>query len=103
MKNMMGMMKKAQEMQSNMQKLQEELGEVVMKGQAANGAVSIDMTCKHQVRGIKIDASVVDADDIETLEDLIAVAINDVHSKIEAHVSAEMSKLTGGMNIPGLS
>lgn len=103
MKNMMGMMKQAQTMQKNMEKLQKELEDVVMQGQAASGMVSIDMTCKHQVQSVKIDPSVVDSDDVETLEDLVAVAIGDVHAKIEAHVASEMQKITGGMNIPGLS
>lgn len=103
MKNMMGMMKQAQAMQKNMEKLQKDLEEVVMQGQAGAGMVTIDMTCKHQVRAVKVNPDVVDADDVETLEDLIAAAINDVHGKIEAHVAGEMKSITGGMSIPGLS
>lgn len=103
MKNMMGMMKQAQAMQKNMELLQKELEEVVMQGQSGAGMVTIDMTCKHDVRAVKINPSIVDADDVETLEDLVAVAIADAHRKIESHVTAEMKKITGGMNIPGLS
>lgn len=102
MKNMAGMLKQAQQMQANMKKLQAELETHEMEGTASNGLIKVTMTCKHELKGIKIDPTVVDADDVETLEDLVTVAVNDVVAKIEAHVSKEMSKATGGMNIPGM-
>lgn len=102
MKNMAAMMKQAQQMQTNMKNLQTELESFEMVGSAANGSVEITMTCKHKVMAIKLNPEVVDADDIETLEDLLTVAFNDVASKIENHVSTEMNKVTGGMSIPGM-
>lgn len=96
------MLKQAQQMQKNMKTLQDGLEKHEIEGMASNGLVKITMTCKHQVKSIKVDPSVVDADDVETLEDLLTVAINDAVSKIETHVNSEVSKVTGGMNIPGL-
>ncbi len=96
------MMKQAQQMQSNMKRLQTELESHEMTGTAAGGAVEITMTCKHKVTAVKLNPDVVDADDIETLEDLLMVAFNDVSNQIENHVSTEMNKVTGGMNIPGM-
>ena len=101
MKNMAGMLKQAQQMQSNMKKLQSELESQEMEGIAAGGAVKVSVTCKYKTTSVKIDPSVVDADDVETLEDLILAALNDASSKIETHVNTEVSKVTGGMNIPG--
>lgn len=102
MKNMASMMKQAQQMQKNMQNLQDELAQHEITGSAAGGSVEITMTCKHKVTGLKINPDVVDADDIETLEDLITVAFNDTTSKVEEYVNTEVNKVTGGMNIPGL-
>ena len=102
MKNMAEMLKQAQKMQSNMKTLQAELENIEMEGSAGNGMVKITMTCKHQVRNVEISPDVVDADDIETLEDLIAAAINDVQTKVEEHVNQKVSSVTGGMNIPGM-
>lgn len=102
MKNMANMLKQAQQMQKNMKTLQEKLESEEVEGQASNGLVKVTMTCKHNVKSIKVDPSVVDADDIETLEDLLTVALNDAVSKIESYVNSEVSKVTGGMNMPGL-
>lgn len=102
MKNLAGMMKQAQQMQKNMKKLQDDLEGVEMIGEAGSGMVQVTMSCKHQVNSVKIDPSVIDADDVETLEDLVTVAINDACKKIEEHVTAEMQKVTGGLNMPGL-
>lgn len=99
---MAAMMKQAQQMQSNMTKLQAELENHEMTGSAAGGAVEITMTCKHKVSAIKLNKDVVDAEDIETLEDLLMVAFNDVADRVETHVSTEMNKVTGGMQIPGM-
>lgn len=103
MKNMASMMKQAQQMQKNMQNLQAELEKHEITGSAAGNSVEVTMTCKHKITDLKIDASVVDADDIETLEDLITVAFNDAADKVETYVNTEVNKVTGGMNIPGLS
>jgi len=105
MKNMAALMKQAQQMQKNMKDLQNKLGEVELEGTAGGELVKVTMTCKHEVRRVQIDPSVIDADDAETLEDLVAAAINDVEGKIESYVSAEMSKISGGMagmGLPGM-
>ena len=105
MKNMAGMMKQAADMQKKMKVLQKEIEEKEVTGSAGNGLVEVTMTCKHQVRGIKLDDSVVDADDKETLEDLIAAALNDANNQIETYVTTEMNKITGplgGMGLPGM-
>ena len=102
MKNMASMMKQAQQMQSNMKKLQAELEKHEITGAAGGDMVSITMTCKHNITAIKINPSAVDADDVETLEDLMTAAFNDASNKVAAHIEAEMKKVTGGMNIPGL-
>lgn len=99
---MAGMLKQAQQMQKNMKKLQAELENHEITGEASGGLVKVTMTCKHQITELKIDPSVVDSDDVETLEDLVTVAVNSAVAQIEAHVTSEMSKATGGMNIPGM-
>lgn len=103
MKNMAAMMKQAQQMQKNMQNLQTELESHEITGSAAGGALEVTMTCKHKVTAIKINPELVDADDVETLEDMLMVAINDTTSKIETYVNAEVAKVTGGMKIPGMN
>lgn len=102
MKNMAAMMKQAQQMQKNMQNLQTELEKHEITGAAAGGSVEVTMTCKHKITALKIDPSVVDSDDVETLEDLLTVAFNDAAEKVETYVNTEVGKVTGGMSIPGL-
>ena len=99
---MNNLLKQAQQMQKNMQNLQTQLESHEISGSSAGGAIEITMTCKHKVTGVKINPEIVDADDVETLEDMVMVAFNDVAAKVEAHVNAEVSKVTGGMSIPGL-
>ncbi|MCK4956268.1 MAG: YbaB/EbfC family nucleoid-associated protein, partial [Candidatus Cloacimonetes bacterium] len=95
-------MKQAQKMQKDMMKTQEELANKVEEGSAGGGMVKVEMNGKHQIVSLKIDKEAVDPDDVEMLEDLIISAFNDVIKKISATSDSEMSKLTGGMNIPGL-
>ena len=94
-----GLMKQAQAMQENLKKAQEELTFIEVTGEAGSGLVKILMTCKHEVKRVSIDASLM-TDDKEMLEDLIAAAFNDAASKAEETSEAKMGKLTGGM--PGL-
>ncbi|MFM7698103.1 MAG: YbaB/EbfC family nucleoid-associated protein [Limnohabitans sp.] len=94
-----GLMKQAQAMQENLKKAQEELAFIEVTGEAGSGLVKILMTCKHQVKRVSIDASLM-TDDKEMLEDLIAAAFNDAARKVEETSEAKMGKLTGGM--PGL-
>ncbi|MBS1269195.1 MAG: Nucleoid-associated protein YbaB [Gammaproteobacteria bacterium] len=96
------LMKQAQEMQENMRKAQEELANVEVTGQAGGGMVAVVMTCRHDVKRIQIDESLM-GDDKEILEDLVAAAMNDAVRKAEQTAQEKMSGLTGGMNIPGLN
>lgn len=93
-----GLMKQAQMMQERMAKAQEELATIEVEGEAGAGMVKVVMTCKHDVRRIKIDPSVMD--DKDMLEDLIAAAVNDAVRKVEATSQAKMSGFTAGMNLP---
>jgi DNA-binding YbaB/EbfC family protein len=94
-----GLMKQAQAMQDNLKKAQDELAFIEVTGEAGSGMVQILMTCKHQVKRVTIDASLM-GDDKDMLEDLIAAAFNDGARKVEETTEAKMGKLTGGM--PGL-
>ena len=93
------LMKQAKEMQSNMEKLQSELADIEVVGEAGAGLVSVTMTCKHEVRRIQIDDSLL-GDDREMLEDLIAAGFNDALRKAEATSAEMMAALTGGLNLP---
>lgn len=93
-----GLMKQAQQMQERMAKAQEELGLVEIEGQSGAGMVKILMTCKHDVRRVQIDPSVMD--DKEMLEDLVAAAMNDAVRKAEAATQEKMSGFTAGMQLP---
>lgn len=97
-----GLMKQAQMMQENLRKAQEELAKVEVVGQAGGGLVSVTMTCRHDVRRVNIDASLM-KDDKEVLEDLIAAAMNDAVRKAEKTSQEKLGALTAGMNIPGLN
>ena len=93
------LMKQAQMMQANLQKAQNELGNIEVEGSASNGQVKITMTCKNEVRKVFIDDSLMQ--DKELLEDLILVALKDTQAKIEAKNSQKMSGLVPpGMNLP---
>ena len=92
------LMKQAQQMQANMQKAQEELATIEVEGQAGAGMVKVVMTCKHDVRRVSIDASVMD--DKEMLEDLIAAALNDATRRVETTTQERMAGFTSGLNLP---
>ncbi|MBT3370484.1 MAG: YbaB/EbfC family nucleoid-associated protein [Rhodospirillaceae bacterium] len=99
MKNLSQMMKQAQEMQGKMQEMQARMEEVEMTGQAGAGMVSVTLNGKGEMRGLKMDASLKDGD-IEVMEDLIIAAHNDAKRRVEDYTQEEMSKLTGGLNLP---
>ncbi|MGH6944630.1 MAG: YbaB/EbfC family nucleoid-associated protein [Geminicoccaceae bacterium] len=101
MKNLGNMLKEAQKLQSRMADIQAKLGEAELVGSAGGGMVNVTLTGKGDLRKVKIDPSLVDPNEIEILEDLIAAAVNDGKAKVEAYVQEEMSKLTGGLNLPG--
>ena len=102
MGNANNMIKQAQKMQQEMLKMQEEMEQSSYEATAGGGAVSVKMSGKKELLEIKISPDVVDEDDVEMLEDLILVAVNDALKKVDAASQSQMSKLTGGMNIPGL-
>jgi len=90
------LMKQAQMMQDNMRKLQESLGTLEVEGQSGAGMVKVQMTCKHEVKRVTIDPSLV-GDDREMLEDLVAAAFNDAARKVEATIAEKMSGMTAGL------
>jgi DNA-binding YbaB/EbfC family protein len=94
-----GLMKQAQQMQDNMRKMQEQLALIEVEGQAGSGAVKVVMTCKHEVKRVAIDPSVL-GDDKDMLEDLIALAMNDAVRKVEATSQEKMAGVTAGLPLP---
>jgi len=94
-----GLMRQAQQMQENMRKLQDELASVEVEGQSGAGMVKVTMTCRHDVKRVAIDPSLL-ADDKDMLEDLVAAAVNDAVRKVDAAVQEKMSALTGGLGLP---
>ena len=94
-----GLMKQAQQMQDNMRKMQEQLGQIEVEGQSGAGMVKVVMTCRHDVKRVIIDPSVI-GDDKEMLEDLIAAAVNDAVRKVEATSQEKMASVTAGLPLP---
>ena len=101
MKGMGKMMKQAQQLQSKMLKLQEEMADKTVETTSGGGMVKVVANGRQQVLSIQIEKEVVDPDDVEMLQDLILAAINDALIKSQEMATQEMSKLTGGLNIPG--
>ena len=100
MKNQLaGLMKQAQAMQDNMKRAQDELATIEVEGQSGAGLVKVVMTCKHGVKRITIDPSLL-ADDKDMLEDLVAAAFNDGVRRAEEVSAEKMGKLTAGMPMP---
>jgi DNA-binding YbaB/EbfC family protein len=102
MKGMGKMMKQAQQLQSKMLKLQEEMADKTVETTSGGGMVKVVANGRQQVLSIQIEKEVVDPDDVEMLQDLILAAINDALIKSQEMATQEMSKLTGGLNIPGM-
>ncbi|UCG98233.1 MAG: YbaB/EbfC family nucleoid-associated protein [Burkholderiales bacterium] len=100
MKNQLaGLMQQAQKMQENMKRLQDELAQLEVEGQAGAGMVKVVMTCKNQVRRVSIDPSLV-GEDRDMLEDLVAAAFNDAVRRAEELTQQKMSSVTAGMPMP---
>lgn len=93
------MMKQAQKMQADMQKAQEEIGNMEVEGQAGGGMVKVTMNGRHEVRRVSLDDSLM-GDDKEMIEDLLAAAVNDAVRRIESETQEKMSGVTAGMNLP---
>jgi DNA-binding YbaB/EbfC family protein len=102
-KGMGNMMKQAQKLQSKIFKLQEELADKTVETTVGGGMVKAVANGKQELLSIKIDPEVVDPSDVQMLEDLITAAVNEVLKKSQEMVSQEMTKLTGGFNIPGIT
>ena len=102
MKGMGKLMKQAQKLQSKMLKLQEEIADKTVEAASGGGMVKVVANGSQQILSIQIEKEVVDPEDVEMLQDLIIAAINDAIMKSQQMASEEMSKLTGGMNIPGM-
>ena len=100
--NMQSMLKQAQKMQEDMAAKQEELEAREYEVAAGGGVVSVKINGKKEILSVKLAEEIVDPDDIETLEDLIVAGVNEAIKKVEADSAAEISKITGGMNIPGM-
>jgi hypothetical protein len=94
-----GLMKQAQAMQENLKRAQEELASIEVEGQSGAGLVKVTMTCKHDVKRVVIDPSLL-ADDKDMLEDLVAAAFNDGVRRAEQVSSEKMAKVTAGMPLP---
>jgi nucleoid-associated protein EbfC len=97
--NIGDLMKQAQQMQSNMQKMQEDLANLEVKGEAGAGLISVVMNGRHDVKRVSIDESLMN-EDKEMLEDLLAAAVNDAVRKIETQSREQMAKMTAGMGLP---
>ncbi|ERT58643.1 MULTISPECIES: YbaB/EbfC family nucleoid-associated protein [Megasphaera] len=100
--NMQGMMKKVQKMQKDMQKLQDELKQRTVDATVGGGVLTLTMNGEKVVERVHIDPSVVDPEDTEMLEDLIVAAVNEANKKVDEMMAQEMSKITGGMKLPGM-
>ncbi len=93
------LMKQAQMMQENMKKMQDQLASVEVEGQSGGGMVKVIITCRHDVKRVSIDPSLV-GDDKDMLEDLVAAAMNDAVRKVEATTQEKMGSMTAGMGLP---
>ena len=100
MKNLGQIMKQAQEMQDRMAELQKSLDGVEIEGAAGGGVVTVTLNGKGEMRRLKVDPALANADELEVLEDLIVAAHNDAKVKVEARVQEETSKLMGGLQLP---
>ena len=101
-KNMNNLMKQAQKMQEEMEKVQSDLEEKTVEAAAGGGAVSVVVSGKKELVSIEIKPEAVDPEDVETLQDLIMVAVNEGIKKADEMMTEGMSAVTGGLNIPGL-
>ncbi len=100
--NMNQMLKQAKKMQEQMLKMQEEMEEKVYEASSGGGAVTVKVSGKRELIDIIINPEVVDPDDVEMLQDLVIAAVNEGMRMADQNSADEMSKLTGGLNIPGL-
>jgi DNA-binding YbaB/EbfC family protein len=100
MKNLAGLMKQAQQMQSKVTEMQAKLEALEITGEAGAGLVKVTLSGKSDLRSVQIDPKLLDPADVEVLQDLIAAAHRDAKTKIEAISAEEMQKVTGGIQLP---
>jgi DNA-binding YbaB/EbfC family protein len=103
MKNLGSIMKQAQKMQAQIAKVQEELAQKTVEASAGGGMVTVVVNGKQEITSITIEPEVIDASDKEMLQDLVVAAVNEGLRKSQEMVSEEMKKITGGLQIPGLT
>jgi len=103
MKGMGNMLKQAQKLQGKMAKMQEELAQKTVEASAGGGMVKVVANGQQQIVSIEIEKEVVDPEDVDMLQDLVLAAVNDALARAQEMASSEMGKLTGGLNIPGLT
>ena len=101
-KGLAGIMKQAQMIQHKMAKLQEEASQKTAEATAGGGAVTVVVSGKNEITSLVIKPEAVDPNDVEMLQDLIVAAVNEALKKVHAELCEEMSRITGGMNLPGL-
>ncbi len=101
--NMGQLMKQAQQFQSKIAKLQDELGDKTVEGSSGGGMVAVIANGKQEILSISIDPEVINPDDVEMLQDLIIAAANDALSRAKSMMNEEMGELTKGLNIPGIT
>lgn len=100
MKDLMGLMGKAKEMQAKFEAMQQEIAEMEASGQAGGGLVQVTLSGKGEMKALKVDPSLFKEDDVEILEDLILAAYNDAKAKAEAMMQKKTQELTAGLPIP---
>ena len=100
MKDLMKMMKQAQEIQGRMQQMQEELAALLVEGRSGGGLVKVTLNGKMEARAVKIDPSLLKPEDVEMLEDLILAALQDAKGKAEQALQEKMQEVTGGLPLP---
>jgi DNA-binding YbaB/EbfC family protein len=100
MKNLGQLMKQAQQMQAKMAEMQEKLVALEVTGQSGGGLVQVTVNGKHEMRRVRIDASLLEPKETEVLEDLIVAAANDARQRLEVEMQREMQSVTGGLDLP---
>lgn len=100
MKNLGSFMKQAQKIQAQIAKVQEELAQKTIEASAGGGMVTVVVNGKQEIVSIKFEPEVVDSNDVEMLQDLVVASVNEALRKSQEMVSEEMSKITGGLNLP---
>jgi hypothetical protein len=103
MKDFRGMLKQAQEMQARLAKLQEELAEKTVEASAGGGMVTVVANGRQEILSVRIEKEVVSPEEVDLLQDLVRAAANEALSRSREMMAAEMAKITGGMNLPGIS